>query len=108
MARNDGILYTGQTSASRRAYKIEQAKQAKAKQQSLIAPNEKVIMEFIDKELENTTRQLLELVNPATPEADVKSLIVSLNLYKQSMLAVKQRVFNVLRRSLIDKELIDE
>lgn len=106
--RNDSILYTGQTSASRRAEKAELKKREKAEQLTKITPSEQVVFEFLDKERDETIKTLLGMVNLSTPEADVKSLLVSLNLYRQSIASVKNRLSSVLRRSNSGVEVTNE
>jgi Lhr-like helicase len=106
--RNDSILYTGQTSASRRAEKAELRKRDKAEKQAKLAPNAQVIVDLLDSERDQVITQLLSLINGSTPTEDVKSLIVSLNLYKQSMSNVKAKSLNILRRTNSDEEMTNE
>jgi hypothetical protein len=108
MSRDDSVLYTGATSASRRSEKVALRRREKAEKQAVILPNEKIIMGFLDEELKNTKLLLLGSINPSTPEADVKSLISSLNLLDQNIQAVKNRCKNILRRSLLETEVTDE
>jgi hypothetical protein len=108
MSRDDSVLYTGATSASRRSEKVALRRREKAEKQAVILPNEKIIMGFLDEELKNTKLLLLQAINPSTPSEDVKSLIVSLNLLEQNIQQVKNRVSGILRRSLKDIGVTDE
>jgi hypothetical protein len=108
MPRNDSILYTGQSSATRRAEKIAERQREKAEKRVVLLPTEKLIIEFLDKERDDTITQLLGLVNPSTPEADVKSAIVSLTLYRQSIANTKNRLLSILRHANNRTEMDDE
>ena len=95
--RNDGILYTGQSSASRRKQKLELAKRDKADKKAKIEPNAQAFIDLIDTEQQNTLKAMLSLVNPSTPEEDVKSMLSALNLYKQSLSNLKDKTKAVVR-----------
>lgn len=108
MPRNDAILYTGQTSAIRRRERIEAQRAMLAKTKAKIEPKAIDFLDLIEQEQEATLKTLLSMVNSSTPEADVKSMIVSLNLYKQSLSSLKSKVNNILRHAIYEPEGIDE
>lgn len=100
--RNDSILNTGINSASiNKAARAKEARllrqQEKEQKRAKLHPAAEVVAEEIRKEQEYVKTTLLSLINTATPEADVKSLIVSLNLYDLSMKSLKTRISNILR-----------
>lgn len=105
---NDGFLYSGQTSVSKRLDKLERQALIKNKKKNALLPSEEVILELIENEQKETKHRLLKLVNPTTKDEELKSLIIALNLYDDSLKSLKLRVRNILRHSLKDKEVTNE
>lgn len=102
--RNDSILNTGMTSATlnkaeRASDAREQRRKVKEQKRSQLLPSAEIVITELNKEQESTKLQLLKLINPATPANDVKELLVSLNLYDQSITNLKTRISNILRKA---------
>jgi len=109
MPRNDSVLNTGISSATiNKASREREAREARKKQRdekrTTLLPSVQIIVDELKKEQEDTKLALLKLIHPATPEADVKSLIVSLNLYDQSMTTVRTRISNIMRTKVVTDE----
>lgn len=107
MSRDDSILATGTTSAILTSPKQQQVleKQEAARQKRLDAthklkPAAEPILNAIDAEYEAVTKRLLSMVAPGTPAEDVKSLLISLNLYKDSLSTLKSKLKVVLKESV--------
>lgn len=100
--RSDSILNTGLTSISvtkvseERKRREERAK-AKEDKRAVMAPSIEPVLEELRKEKEKTVQSLLSVISPTTPHEDVKSLVVSLNLYADSMDKLKSRLSNIMR-----------
>jgi len=105
---NDGLLYSGQTSVSKRLDKLERQALIKNKKKNALLPSEEVILELIENEQKETKLRLIKLVNPTTKDEELKSLIIALNLYDDSLKSLKLRVRNILRHSIKDKEVTNE
>lgn len=105
MSRDDRVLYTGISSSSFASHKeLEvKSKQQDAKEkrlelsQSVKSPIAKTIVEALDAERDKTISTLLAIVGPSSPNEDVKSLIISLNLYKDSMDRIKSKLVVLLK-----------
>ena len=100
--RRDSILNTGLTSnsinkAGREKHARELRKKAKDEKRSQLVPAIQIVIDELNKELESTQVQMLGLINGSTPTEDVKSIIVSLNLYSQSVKQLKTRISNIMR-----------
>jgi hypothetical protein len=106
MSRNDSILATGASSAN---FATPKEREVKAKQQQRhdqrkevtneLKPSAQLILEAVDQEQDKTIQRLLSLVAPGTPEKDVKSLLISLNLYKESLARIRNRLQIVLQET---------
>lgn len=104
MSRNDSILHTGMTSASmtpRRSEEVsekrKQAAQERDERSKELKPVAKPILDALTAERDQTTLRLLSLVAPGTPDEDVKNLLISLNLYKDSMAKLETRLKIILK-----------
>lgn len=106
--RNDGILYTGQTSASRRKAKEQARKELKAEQAAKLMPSFDVISELIQSERDDIQRQLLTYIQTDTPPEDLKSTLLALKLYDAHLVTLKNKALGILRHALKAQELIDE
>lgn len=100
--RSDNLLNTGMTSASlhkaeRTRALRQKARQEKEAKQRIIHPAAELIINELDKELENTKLAILKTVNPTSKDEDVKSTLSALNLYDASMKKIKFRLQNVLK-----------
>lgn len=104
MSRDDSVLYTAQTSssmASKRATKVQQrqelASQARDSQKSELKPVAAPILAAVDKELNHTITTILSMVGPGTPDKDVKTTLIALNLYKDSLTKLKGNLNVILK-----------
>lgn len=99
MPRNDGILYSGMAAKSRAELAHERTlrQREKLEKKSSLLPMADIVIQELEKEKTNTKLELLRLIGPSTSDTDVKSLIVSLNLYDQSMSGLAGRLKNILR-----------
>lgn len=96
-SRNDGILYAGSTNRVNRLAEIEAKREEKLSKRNQLVPDSHVVLEELEKEKDQTIKTLLSLINPTTPTDQVKELIVSLNLYEQSMKNLTAKFKNILR-----------
>lgn len=104
MSRNDLILYSGKTSASSSRAEREHERALKKRRllekQSAIAPTADLISEEVNKIREELQLSYLKLVGPATEEADVKALLVSLNLNNEFINKFEIRIKKVMRATV--------
>ena len=110
MTRNDGILYAGSSSNAyeERLKKLKARKLERHKKQRTLSTAEDIVIKMIDQERESVKLDLLKLVNINTSEKQTKELLVSLNLYDESMKKLKTRFNNILRLRETDKETTNE
>lgn len=107
--RSDSVLNTGLSSASinkaskERAARAERQKLRDEKRTTLL-PAVQILVDELLKEQEKTKLSLLKIIGPATPADDVKSLLVSLNLYDQSMTTLRTRISNIMRTKVVEDE----
>lgn len=98
--RNDGLLYTGLTSQAQlqrlEATKKEKKRQ-KANQKAKILPSAELLIELLAKEKKATILKLLETVQVDTSEEQTKSLILALNLYKDSLSGLEAQIKAIMR-----------
>lgn len=104
MTRSDNVLYTGQTSASFASgkdqelkEKREQSRQERLELRNQLKPIAEPVLEALDVERDQTITRLLSMVGPGTPNADVKNLLISLNLYRDSMTKLKAKLQIILK-----------
>lgn len=100
--RSDSILNTGVTGASiNKAQRAKEARDLRSKEKlekrAQLLPAAEIVVNELNKELEATKYALLSIINPSTPEENVKALISALNLYDQSMKNLKSRLSNIMR-----------
>ena len=99
--RSDKVLYTGLTSASARTSRLEEQKREKQREKTdkkiKLQPVAEVVLEELAKEKRVTVMKLLETIDVTTPDEQTKSIIVALNLYKQSISGLEMRIKNILR-----------
>lgn len=97
--RSDAILYTGVTSKA--SQKVDERKKAvklaKEEKKAQLTPAIELVLSAIKKEKESTTQSLLSTINPSTKEEDTKSIIVSLNLYTQSLDRLEGKIVRIMR-----------
>ena len=98
--RNDGLLYTGLTSQAQ-LQRLEAAKKEKkrqkANQKAKILPSAELLIELLAKEKKATILKLLDTVQVDTSEEQTKSLILSLNLYKDSISGLEAQIKAIMR-----------
>ncbi len=100
--RTDSILNTGMSSATlNKAERVKKAREARAEQKkqvrNVILPAIEPVLEELDKERNKTIIDLMETIDASTSDVDVKSIILSLNLYKESLENLKSRLSNIMR-----------
>lgn len=101
--RNDSILLTGMNSGTvSKVDRERMARQKKEKQERLskkqvIQPAIEPVLLEIDKEKKRTILELMESIDTASTEQDLKSTIVALNLYKKSLDKLSIRLKNIMR-----------
>lgn len=108
MPRNDALLYSGQTSSSRRAIKEKARKEIKAEKSAKLMPSFDVISEMIQTERDDIQKQLLTYIQTNTPPEDLKSTLLALKMYDAYLVTLKSKAQNILRHALKEQELIDE
>lgn len=101
MPRNDSILNTGLTGATvdkaERERFLQEKRLKRQEKKAKLTPAMDVVIEELNKEKQNTEKMLLSMVTTNTKEEDLKSLIVSLNLYNESMSRLKNRLKTIMR-----------
>jgi hypothetical protein len=99
--RSDDILYTGMTSRTPTLKKISDDKKEKQRlkqeKQVKLQKGVDIILELLDKEREKTVLKMLEAISTETPQEDIKSVIVSLNLYKETVNNLQSRIKSIMR-----------
>jgi len=101
--RNDSVLLTGMNSGTvskvdrERMLREKKAKQERLSKKHVIQPAIEPVIAEIDKEKKRTILEMMEAVNADTNEADLKSNIVALNLYKKSLDKLSTRLKNIMR-----------
>jgi hypothetical protein len=99
MSRDDSLLYSGQTSQSRRAYKEELRRQKREEARGKLLPSEQVIFEFLEKERENIAKQLLVYIQTDTTDENLKSTLLALKMYDSYLVTQKNQLTNLLRQA---------
>lgn len=100
--RSDSILVTGISGHSiDKDEKVKEAKRLRTEQKervrAVISPTIEPVLEELQKEKEKTILGLIEAVDAGVSQEDVKSTILALNLYKESMDNLKSRLSNIMR-----------
>lgn len=99
--RSDGILYTGVTSRSTTLDKIKEDKKEKQRlkqeKRSKIQTSADVILDELEKEKQKTVLKMLAAIETDTPDEQTKAIIVSLNLYKDTVNGLSAKIKNILR-----------
>jgi len=99
--RSDEILWTGVSSQAARLERLTLAKKAKAEEKkdkrTRLTGGADIILEEIEKERKATAIKLLETIDTKTPPEETKSLIVALNLYRESLNKLSSRVKAIMR-----------
>lgn len=108
MARNDGYLYSGQTSASRRAEKELARQIERAEKRRKLTPSADVILDLIEKEKATVQQKLLDYITTDKTEDELKAVLISLKLYSEYLESLKNSVQNILRHKDSKKEATDE
>ncbi len=102
MSRSDSVLNTGMSSATlNKSERVKKAREARADQKkqvrNTILPAIEPVIDELVKERNKTILDLMETINASTSQEDVKSIILALNLYKDSMESLKSRLTNIMR-----------
>lgn len=105
MGRNDGILYSGQTSASRKAEKELKKQIEKAENRRKLAPSADVVLDMLEKERTSLQKKLLSYITTETPEEYLKAVVMSLKLYDEYLASLETRLSNILRLKENTKEM---
>lgn len=97
--RNDGLLYTGVTSRTARKLSEEKKvlKRIDKEQKLKLQTGADIVLDAIKKEKEQTVAKMLQAIDTNTPEDQVKTIIVSLNLYKDSLNSLSAKIKNIMR-----------
>jgi methyl coenzyme M reductase gamma subunit len=84
-----------------KATKAKESREARAKAKehirNTVSPAIEPVLEEIKKEKERTILELIESIDGGTADEQVKSVILALNLYKESMDALNARLTNIMR-----------
>lgn len=96
---NDKILYSGQTSASKRLDKLEERAREKEKKQKKLSPAAEVVFEFIGKEKQAIQTQVLNYVQTNTTEKDLKSTLLALKFYDTHLTDLQIKLKSLLGRT---------
>lgn len=103
MPRNDGILWSGQTSASRITEKLEERKREKLKKREKLSPAADVVFEYINKEKQNIQAQLLNYIQTDTNDENLKSTLLALKFYNTYLTTLQNNLRNILRKEAKDE-----
>ena len=98
MSKDSSFLYTGQTSASRRAEKELQKAVEKEEKRRKLAPSADVVLELIEKEQTKISKRLLDYITTDKTEEDYKSILESLKLYYEYLASLKVQLSVILKR----------
>jgi hypothetical protein len=97
--RNDKILYSGQTSVSKRLDKLEERAREKVSKQKKLSPAAEVVFDYIEKEKKSIQTQVLNYVQTDTKEENLKSTLLALKFYDTYLITLQNNLKNLLGRS---------
>jgi hypothetical protein len=93
MSRDDSLLYSAQTSASRKIQAVKKERtEAKQELRAILSPDAELVRDEITRMRGEIKDMLRSLVNPSTPLEDVKTLILGLNIADQKIVEFHNRL----------------
>jgi predicted secreted protein len=100
-SRSDSVLTTGLSSATvnkaERMRKLREARSIdKQEKRAVLTPVAELILSELKKEKDNTTLQILDVIDSPT-EDDYRSTIKALQLYRESLDHLRNRLSNIMR-----------
>lgn len=97
--RDDALLYTGMTSASRKVQEKKGEKsQQKTEKRTQLEPYTEIIVNEIQKDKDMLGELLLGIVNPDTPDDQLQAKLDAIRLHRTWLLSFETRMKNILRR----------